>query len=141
MRMERSLNDGPLAERLGDIGQLGDQLAGALARIEREFDAAHLFATRGALVAQRFQSAHATFVARAAGFDAPANPDFFLRPELVELAIDDVLGRELFALARFVRGEVAGIRTQQAAIQLDDARDDAIEKRAIVSDDDGRPAL
>ena len=98
-------------------------------------------APRGALDAQRFEPTHAAFVARAARFDAPADPDFFLRPELVELAIRDLLGRELLALARFVGGEVAGIRAQQAAIELDDARDDAIEERAVVRDDDGRRAL
>ena len=65
-----------------------------------------------------------------------ADPDFFLRPELVELAIGDLLGRELLALARFVGGEVAGKGAQQAAIELDDARHDAIEERAIVRDHD-----
>ena len=40
-------------------------------------------------------------------------------------------------LARFVGGEVAGIRAQEAAIELDDARGHAIEKRAVVRDHDG----
>src|SRR6185295_101229 len=48
---------------------------------------------------------------------------------------------QLFALARLVRREVAGIRTQDAAIQLDDARGDAVEKRTVVSDDDARRHL
>ena len=48
----------------------------------------------------------------------------------------DRFGGELVGLARLVGGEVAGIRAQQAAIELDDARGDAIEERAVVRDDD-----
>ena len=99
------------------------------------------FAARRALDAQRFEPAHAAFVARATRLDAATDPDFFLRPELVELAIGDVFGRELLALARFVGGEVAGKAAQQAAIELDDARDDAIEERAVVRDHDRGRAL
>ncbi len=100
-----------------------------------------MIATRGALVAQRFESAHAAFVTSPASFDAFTNPDFFLRPELVELAIHHFFGGELLALARLVGREVAGIGAQQAAIELDDASDDPIQERAVVSDDDGRRSL
>ncbi len=93
------------------------------------------------MIAQRFESAHATFIASAARFDAFANPDFFLRPEFVELAVHHFFGGELLALARLVRREVAGVGTKQAAIELDDARRDAIQKRAVVGDDDGRRSL
>ena len=103
------VDDRPLAEALADVQQLGDELAGALAGIERELDVAEPLASRGALDAQRFEPAHAPFVARAARLDAAADPRFFLRPELVELAVRDLLGGELLALARFVGGEVAGI--------------------------------
>ena len=50
------------------------------------------------------------------------------------------LGCELARLARLVRGEVAGIRAQQAAVELDDARGHAVEERAVVRDHDRRPA-
>ena len=108
MRSDRSRTIVPLAEALARRRQLGDELAGALAGIERELDVAEPLAPRGALVAQRFEPAHAAFVARAARLDAVADPHFLLRPELVELAIRDLLGGELLALARFVGGEVAG---------------------------------
>ena len=60
---------------------------------------------------------------------------------LSNLRLRDLFGGELLALARLVGGEVAGIAAQQAAIELDDARDDAIEKGAVVGDDDRRRAL
>ena len=78
------------------------------------------------------------FVARAPRFDALADPRFLLRPELVELAPCRRLGFELDGLPRLVGGEVARIGTQQAAVELDDARGHAVEKRAVVRDhDDG----
>ena len=84
---------------------------------------------------------HSTFVARSARFHALADPHFFLRPEFVEAAVGHVFRGELLALARFVGGEVAGIRAQHAAVELHDAGGDAIEKRAIVRDDDARGHL
>src|SRR6185436_12729227 len=135
------LDDGSLRETLADAHQLRDQLAGALAGVERELEIAETFAPCRSFDAQRFEPTHPALVARAARFDAAPDPDFFLRPELVELAIRNVLGRELLALARFVSCEVAGKAAQQAAIQLDDARDDAIEKGAVVRDHDRRRAL
>ncbi len=40
----------------------------------------------------------------------------------------------MLRLQRFVGGKVAGIAAQQAAIELDDARCDSIQKRAVVGD-------
>ena len=67
-----------------------------------------------------------------------AYPRFFLRPELVEVAPGDGLGRELVVFARLVGRVVAGIGAQHAAIELHDARRHAVEERAIVRDDDQR---
>src|SRR6202030_3007689 len=101
-------------------------------RVDGQLDVADALAPLGALVAQSLQAPHAPLVARPPGFDALADPNFFLGPELIELAPRHGLGGKLVRLARFVRGEVAGIRSQQAAIELDDAGRDAIEKGAIV---------
>ena len=47
--------------------------------------------------AQALEALHAAFVARAARLDALADPDLFLRPELVERRLRDFFGRELLA--------------------------------------------
>ena len=67
-------------------GQLRDEPARSLAGIERELDVAEPRAPLGALAAQRLEPSHPAFVARAPRLDALADPGFFLRPELVELA-------------------------------------------------------
>ena len=123
--------------RLVTSFELGHELAGALAGVERQLDvAACVRAAPRAAARSVLEPSHAAFVARAARLDALADPRLFLRPELVELAVRRRFGGELVALARFVRGEVAGIGAQHAAIELDDARGHAVEERAVVRDDD-----
>ena len=73
---------------------------------------------------------------RAARFHALANPDFFLRKQLVRLGVDDGFLCELFFLLRHVGGEVAGVRTQLSTIELHDASGNAIKERAVVGDGD-----
>src|SRR4029453_7622562 len=102
-------HDLELAEPLACALQLGDQPAGALARVERELDVPQALAANGALGAERLQALHAAFVARAACLDPLADPDFLLRPELVEAAVGKLFGGELVAPARFKSGEVARI--------------------------------
>ena len=97
-------DDGAPAVALGDVLQLRDELAGAFARVEAQLDVAQALAPRGALLAQLLQPLHAPFVAGAAGLDALADPDLLLRPELVEAAVGDCLGRELLVLAPLVGG-------------------------------------
>src|ERR1043165_5127889 len=111
-------DDRPLREALADVYQLRDQLARALAGVERELEIAKLLATSGAFDAQCFEPAHSPFIARAARFDAAPDPDFFLRPEFVELAMRNLFGRQLLALAHLVRREVAGHAPQQPATEL-----------------------
>ena len=82
------VDDALLAEALGDVVKLGDQLAGALAGVDRQLARCpSALAPRGALLAQALEPPHAAFVARAARLDALADPHFLLRPELVELAV------------------------------------------------------
>ncbi len=60
---------------------------------------------------------------------------------MVELAVGHRFRRQLGGLAGFVGGEVAGVRAQQAAIELDDAGGHAIEEGPVVGDHDRRRLL
>src|SRR4029453_12071002 len=106
--------------------ELGHEPSRAPAGIERELHVPEPRAPLRALAAQRFQPAHAAFIPRPARLDPLADPGFLLRPEPVELALRDGFGHELPRLARFVGTEVAGIRTQETAVQLDNACGHAI---------------
>ncbi len=130
------IDDGAVTEAFGYRVELGDQLPRALAGVECQFHVAEAVETLGAFDAQPFQALHPPFVARAARFDAFADPDLFLGPEFIEAAACDLLRRELLVLALFVGSKVAGIGTQNPAIELDDSSRDPIEKGAVVSDDD-----
>ena len=128
---------GATVECLGHVAQFRHQLARALAGIDVELDVAQPLAPRVAVASQLLQPFHAAFVARASRLDALADPDLFLRPELVELAVEHGFLGQLLRLASLVRRVVAGVRTQHAAIEFDDARGDPVEERAVVRDDDG----
>src|SRR5688572_27720152 len=91
---------------------------------------------RAALLAQALQAPHAALVARGARRHALADPGLLLGPELVELAVGDRLVDEGFFLRFLVRGKPAGKRVQLAAVELEDARGDAVEEGAVVGDDD-----
>jgi hypothetical protein len=129
------------AERLADVRELRDEPSRTLAGVDRELHIAKPRPALASLPAQRFEPAHAALVARAARLDSLADPRFFLRPELVELAIGGRLGGKLARLARLIRGEIAGIGAQQAAIELDDAGRHAIEECAVMRDHDRRARL
>ena len=141
MRIEKSRTIVRSPNRLRHVDQLCNEFARALACVQRQLDITEPLPPRRALLAQRLEATHAAFVACAARLDTLAYPDFFLCPELVELSIDDLLGGELFALARFVGCKVTGIRTQQTAIELDDPRRDPVEEGPVVRDDDSSADL
>src|SRR5206468_13130744 len=101
---------------------------------DRELHVARALAARGARLAQALEAPHAPFVAGAARLDAFPDPGFLLRPELVELGVHHRFDGELRALARLVRGEVAGEGEQAPAVELEDARGDAVEEGAVVGD-------
>src|SRR5216684_8460820 len=124
------------AKALPHLRQFANQLARAQAFADRELHVADARTARGALLAQALEALDSAFVARAPRLDAFADPGFFLRPELVELARGDRLGGELAGLDALVIGEVAGVGAQHAAIELEDARREAVEKGAVVRDDD-----
>src|SRR5207302_135086 len=131
------LDERALVEALRDLAELGDELARALARIHAQLDVAEALAPRGPLNSQPLEPLYATLVAGAPRFDALADPNLLLLPELVEASPRGLLGAELLILARFVGAEVSRVRAQHAPIQLDDARRDAVEKRAVMGDHDG----
>ena len=72
---------------------------------------------------------------RAARLDAFADPDFFLRQHLVELALVHGLDGECFGLLGLIVAEVARVAGELAAIELDDAQRDAIEEAPVVRDE------
>ena len=71
-------------------------------------------AARRALLAHRHQRPHASLVAGPPRFDAPPQPDFFLRQPLVELLLRDGLVREPLLLLSQERRIVARPRRQRA---------------------------
>lgn len=131
-------HDWPRPEADAHVVEFDDEPAGAIARVEREAHVSGALAAFGALDAQPLEPAHTPFVACAARLDAAPDPRFLLLPELVEATVGDGLGRELLRLCALVRREVSRVGAQHAAIELDDARRDAIEEASIVGHDDER---
>ena len=125
-----------MAEALGDIGELGDDLAAFLAARHVQVDAADRIAPRRAVGAQGFEPANTGHAAGAAGFHALANPDFLLRQQLVGLGVDDGLLRHLLVLLDQVLRKVAGIGAQLAAVQLDDDGGHVVQKGPVMGDGD-----
>ena len=78
----------------------------------------------------------AALTARATGFDASANPDLFRRQQLVGARLNHGFLCQLFFFERLVLREIARVGTQVPAIEFQNARGHAIQKRAIVSDGD-----
>jgi len=131
------VHDDLVAEALADVLQFRHEFAGTLALGQRQRHIAHALAARGALHAQAFQAAHTAFIAGAAGFHALADPDFFLRQELVETCLLKTFGLEPLGLTLLPLRKVARKAEQASAIEFDDAGGDSVEEAAIVGDDDG----
>ncbi len=97
-----------------------------------------LGAVRGALLAQLHQVAHAAFVPRAPRLDALPQPGLFLLELLVEPLELARLGVERVGLLLEVQRVAPRPRRQAAAIELDDARRQRREERAIVRHEEQR---
>ena len=93
-------------------------------------------APRRALEPQLFQAPHAALVARAPRLDALPDPHLLLRQHLVEAGVGDRFVGQLPGLLLLIRGEASRIAPEPAAIELDDARGDRVEKAAVVGDAD-----
>ena len=115
---------------------LEHELPGRVGLLDLQTHRPDLLAPRRALVAHRHQRPHAAFVARPPRLDALAQPRFLLGQPLVELVLPDGLVRQPLLLPAEERRVVAGPRRQLAAIDLDDARRETLEKRAVVGDED-----
>ena len=117
-------------------GALGlEHLAAGLGRLlQRDVDAADALASQAVFLAQPVQRAHAALVARAPRLHALADPHLFLRQLLVEQRGVLRFGRELLRLLPRVGVVVAVPAGERAAIQLDDARRDAVDEGAVVAD-------
>ena len=93
---------------------------------------AHEAAACGALFAHRHQPPHTALVACSSRFDPLTKPRFFLREPLVEFVVVNGLVREPFIFLAKEHRVVSRPRRQAAAVELDDARRDALEKHTIV---------
>jgi hypothetical protein len=124
-------------KRLRNIRELGHQPARAQGAADAQLDLAGARAARGALLAQVLQARDAALVARAPRLDALADPGFLLRPEAVELAVGDGLGRQLFRFFLFIKRKIPGKGKKLPPVEFHDARGDAVEEGAVVGDDDG----
>ena len=121
---------------VADILRLDHLASRVLRRTGLHAHVAGLVASLAAFAAHRFEPAHAAFVARAAGLDALADPDFFLGQLLVEQRIRLRFGVQAFFAPAQVVLVVAGPTGQGSAIDLDDARRQRTHEAAIVGDED-----
>ena len=135
-----ALHDRPAAVGLAGVLQLGHDLAAAGAGIQVQPGAADHVTARGALVAQRHKPVDAADAAGAAGLDATADPDLFLRQQLVGAGVGQGLGLQLTQLGGLELGEVAGVAAQLAAVEFDDAGRHRVQKGPVVGDDQQRAA-
>src|SRR5690606_39381588 len=92
-------HDDLVAERLADVVELGHELSRSLPFGQRQAYVTQAFAAIGAFHAQLLEPAYPAFVAGAACFDALADPDFFLRQQLVEPFLFEAFGFQPLRLA------------------------------------------
>ncbi len=123
-----------------DILGLEDQLAGAGGLLHGHVGLARPVAPVAALHAHLLQRAHAAFIAGAAGLDALADPHLFLRQPLVEQRVLARLVRELRGFLFRVVVVIAGPAAELPAVEIDDARGNAVDEGAVVADEQQRAA-
>ena len=102
----------------------------------RRTDADRLAPRRALVAASPCSARTRPSFARPPRLDALAQPHFLLGQPLVELLLPDRLVGEPLVLLAEERRVVARPRRQPAAIELDDARREPLEERAIVRDED-----
>ena len=128
---------GVVAERLGDVLGLEDHLAGALGHLRLQAHVAHL--RRGARPAPSASPCSArtrpSSRVRRALMPCRSQASSSAR-RLSNFSWLHRFVRQPLLLLREERRVVAGPRRQPAAIELDDARRDALEEHAVVRDED-----
>ena len=97
-----------------------------------------LIAAGGTLGAQLIQSLHAKLCTRAACFNALADPDLFLRQQLVGAFLIKRLFMQALRFALLIFAKRTGITAQVPAIQFDDTRRQTIQKAPVVRDEEQR---
>ena len=104
------------------MGQLGHQFAAGGAARHVHVDAAQGFAPRFAAGAQPIQAGDAALGAGASGLYPFADPNLFLRQQLVGAGVDHRLLRQLLFFLRQVGRKITGVREQPPTVQLHNAR-------------------
>ena len=104
-----------------DPSQIDDQFPRCLSGIDGKVRPALHRDPLRMFLPQRLQRPDPTFVARAPGLDAPANPRFFFGEFLVELRHGADLDIEKLVLLVQVAVEIAGKGDEPAAVELDNA--------------------
>ncbi len=127
--------------RLRDRVGFEDELTGRSGRLDLQTDRRGLLASRRPFLTHRHQRANPPFVARPPRLDALTQPRFLLRQALVELFLRDRLVGQPLVLLSKERRVVAGPRGEPSAIDLDDARRDPLEERAVVGDEHERARI
>ena len=126
----------PLTVGFENMLKFGHQLAALVAGIDLQIDLAHPLAPRLTFGAQLIEPLDAEHGARAARFDALANPDFLFLEQLVGACIGQPFLMQQGFLAQLVFLETAGEADQFSTIQLNDARTDAIKEGTVVGDEE-----
>ena len=114
------------------MGEFSHQLAADATTSHIKLDAAQRIAAGFTVGAQHLQLVDTPLCLGAPGFHAPANPDFFLRQQLVGTSVDDgLLGGLLFFLHQ-VGGKVAGVTEQPAPVEFNNTGGHVVQKRAVM---------
>src|SRR5690606_41594617 len=127
---------------LADMLELRHDLAGGGSPVQGKVRAALLFAAVLTFPTHVLEGAHPAFVAGTAGLDSLANPLFLLRQTLVEQTVGLLLGSGLLGAVVEKTAVIPIPGKQLAAIQLHHPIGDALEKAAIVGDQQqGAPVI
>ena len=118
------------------MGEFGYQLAAGRAAVHVHRHAAHDFTACLVLGAQFTEPNDARLGAGAAGFHTLADPDFFLRQQLVGLGLNHRFLRQLLVFLDHVGAEIARVGAQLPAVEFNDAGGDPVQEGTVVGDGD-----
>ena len=135
------LHDGGGAEGLADPRGFEHDAARRVRQLHLDTRGSRARAPGRAGLPHRQQRAHAALVAGAPRLDALAQPHLLLGEPLVELLLLQRLVREPLVLLAQEGRVVARPRREAPAIELDDARREALEERAVVRHEDQRAGV
>ena len=137
----KPLHNGAVTERFREVCDFRNDFAAFFTGVNREIDAPDPFTACGTLAPQFFEALHTAFVTRPAGFNPFADPHLFLGVEFVKAGALQSFRGKLFFLAGLVGGKVSRVGSENPAVQLNDACDGVVQKRAVVGDHHQRPRI